>query len=369
LQGDFQAALHNYHLYMEAKESMKGMNEDETITELRIKFETERRERENELLKRDQELKEAQLAAQKTTIRNQRYLALGAILGFLMLLSLAFALYRSNRNIKEANFALSASKEEIKQKKEELEGLNQTKDKWFAMICHDFKQPLAFMQGALSLLNTSELSVSERNMILHEMESRVRSASLLLDNLLLWAQDQLSGIIVRTEKIDMAQMIAESLILLDPIASKGQIEISKSFQQGQHVWADPTMIQLVLNNLLTSAIKLTHAGEEVRISTELKDGMLITHIADSGQAIPEEYLSKMFNFDHHRLIEGIAREQGMGISLLISKDFIEKNGGKIWVKTYQNRGNIFSFSLPSGDKPMPSSKQSNPMLPREPIQV
>ena len=147
-----------------------------------------------------------------------------------------------------------------------------------------------------------------------EMETRVRNSSLLLDNLLFWAQDQMQGIVVRREKLDLPQLIEESLILLEPIAQREQIEIHRNLSKGQYVWADASMIQLVLNNLLTSSIKLTHAGEAMTISMEMQEEMLVTHIANSGQAIPEAYLSKLFEYDHHRVAEGIAREQGMGIS-------------------------------------------------------
>ncbi|MEL6624581.1 MAG: tetratricopeptide repeat protein [Bacteroidota bacterium] len=348
LRGDFASALTQYQKYMSYKLQIQKDSREENLSELRIQFETEQRETENELLKRDQILKEAELAAQETTIRNQRYLSLGAVVMVILILFVALFLYQTNLKSKEVNQALSQSKEEIKKQKEELEFLNQTKDKWFAMICHDFKQPLAFIQGALGLLMESDLAVAERKMIMSEMETRVRNSSLLLDNLLFWAQDQMQGIVVRKEKLDLPQLIEESLILLGPIAQREQIEVQRNFSKGQYVWADASMIQLVLNNLLTSSIKLTHAGEAMTISMEMQGEMLVTHIANSGQAIPEAYLSKLFEFDHHRVAEGIAREQGMGISLLISKDFIEKNGGKIWVRTHDNHTNVFSFSLPRG---------------------
>ncbi|MEL6133366.1 MAG: tetratricopeptide repeat-containing sensor histidine kinase, partial [Bacteroidota bacterium] len=351
LRGNYASALTQYQNYIAYKDKIRKDNQSENLEELRIKFETEQREKENELLRRDQVLKEAELAAQQTTIRNQRLLTIGAVMVVILFLLVAAFLYRTNLQTKEVNQALSKSKDEIKEQKEELEFLNQTKDKWFAMICHDFKQPLAFMQGALGLLTESDLSTAERKMILSEMESRVRNTSLLLDNLLFWAQDQMQGIVVRKEKIDLPQLIEESLILLEPIAQREQIDIQRRFAPNHLVWADLSMVQLVVNNLIASSIKLTHADETITITTEVQENVLVTHIANSGHPIPESYLSKLFEFDNQRVAEGIAREQGMGINLLISKDFIEKNGGKIWVRTHENETNVISFALPHGELP------------------
>lgn len=325
---------------------VRNDNQREELEAMRGAYEVKQKEKELAKLKAQQHSQADLLISQERQLGNQK-LAL-AILAALLIGMGAYLFYRQRQSSRQKrdNEALVLEKQVVETQQTELAALNETKDQWFSMICHDFKLPFTFMQGALALLNEGRVSEAERKMLLLEMENRVRNNSILLDNLLYWAQDQQQGIVVRKEQINIHQVIRDQLILLTPEAERHGVYITNQVAESANVLADPYMIQLTIKNMLNNAIGMTKKGERITITADSQGQHIVIHIADGGARIPTKYLDKLFSFDHRRLIEGYARERGLGMSLLISRDFIEKNDGKMWVSS-QQAGNIFSFSLPT----------------------
>ncbi|MCI4667877.1 MAG: tetratricopeptide repeat-containing sensor histidine kinase [Bacteroidia bacterium] len=349
-KGNYKSAHKFQSLFMQYKDSIFKESTNKDLEELKMSYAIERNRQQNEILEKDRELQEAVMKEQKSTIKTQKILNGAITLVAISMFILIISLLRSRERIKSSNELLKIEQQENEAKQQELEELNKTKDQWFAMMCHDFKQPLTFMQGALSLLNEGTLSESEHKMLLVEIEERVTSTSSLLDNLLYWAQDQQHGIVIRKERVDLEVVISESLFWLDGAIKKKNLSINVEMGYRSLVWGDRNLLNLVVRNLLENAIKLSKSGQKVRIYAELMDKKLCVHIADSGINIPQKYLDRLFRFDSRRVLEAFAKERGLGINLLMARDFIQKNDGEIWARSVSEFGNVFSFCLPyAGD--------------------
>lgn len=356
-KGNFASAYKNQMEYDKYKDIVFQQTNNQELTRLEKQHQMEQELQSTRLFQTQNDLQKAKLSSQEGTIRTQRIIAGGIGVITIISLILAFVLWQNRRRIKASNDLLLQEKEANEEKALELTLLNQTKDQWFALMCHDFKQPFSFLEGALGLLNERKLSPQEQEMLLGEMEDRVKNHSLVLDNIIYWAQDQQQAIVVRKEKLDMEQIISETLFLMDSLVQKKKISFVNHIDHRAQVWADRNMVHLVVRNLLTNALKLSDTGQQVKIHSQIQDDMLIVHVIDSGISIPKDYLDKLFDFDSRRIIEGFAKERGLGVNLLVSRDFIHKNGGEVWVRNLPGRGNVFSFSLPYAGPELPNKEE------------
>lgn len=345
-KGDYKSAYAYQELYMNYQDSISLKSSSKALAELKLKHSIESDRQRSELLQKDRKLQTALVNEQKATIRNQRIMNAAITILALSMLVLVITLLFNREKLKQSNRMLIQEQRKNSAKKVELEELNKSKDKWFALMCHDYKQPLTFLQGALDLLNEGSLSNQEQNMLLLEMHDRVKNTSSMLDNLLFWAQDQQHGIVVRKERLDMEVLVNENLFLLDSVLKKKNLGIQLEMGHRSQVWGDRHMLHLVTKNLLQNAIKLSKPHQKIRIYSEIVENKLCIHIADSGLSIPQHYLDQIFQFDSRRVLEGFVNERGLGVNLLIARDFIEKNGGKIWARNVSDIGNVFSFCLP-----------------------
>ncbi len=357
-RGDYRSAYQNQGKWIIYKDSVYKKGVEQDLASMKLRHEVEENLKDNKLLKQQQELQDVKLSEREATIRSQQIVSGAAIVVAIILAIFIFILISSRKKIQESNTLLREEQREHIKKQKELEELSRTKDQWFAMVCHDFKQPFSFMQGALGLLNGGSLEPHEREMLLIEMEERVINNSLMLDNLLYWAQDQQHGIVIKREQLDIEHIINENIFLLDSVIRKKQVDIQNNIQSTSLVWADRNMMHLVVKNLLDNAIKISGLGGKIRINEETQDKSLVIHIGDSGQDIPKQYLEKLFDFDQRRVLEGITKERGIGLNLILAKDFIEKNEGEIWVRNVPGKGNVFSFSLPFAGKKNLTPKES-----------
>jgi signal transduction histidine kinase len=112
------------------------------------------------------------------------------------------------------------------------------------------------------------------------------------------------------------------------------------------VYADTNMIQSVVQNLVSNAIKFTNAGGQITLSSQIKESLIEVAVSDTGVGMKEDDLEKIFRIDAHHTTLGTAQEKGTGLGLLLCKDLIEKHGGAIWVESTYGKGTTFRFTLP-----------------------
>jgi signal transduction histidine kinase len=287
--------------------------------------------------------KDKQIQAEEN--KNQRII-LGSVLGILAILGLfAVVLYRNNQAKIKANQTLLAQKQEIETQAEKLKQVNASKDKLFAIIGHDLRSPLNSLKGLLNLLENRNISPEEFILFSGKLKSGVEHVHFTLNNLLVWANNQMQGIEARPQVVEINDLVKENFNFLEEVAKNKNIILKNELPPEVKVWADEQLINLVFRNLISNALKFTSKGGEVAVhAKENSDSWEIT-IQDTGIGMSSETLSKLFKQEVHITTHGTIGEKGTGLGLLLCKEMIEKNKGKIWAESTEGVGSIFRFML------------------------
>lgn len=243
---------------------------------------------------------------------------------------------------------LMAQKEALIQTNLELKDTVAAKDRFFSIIAHDLRSPLSALIGFSELLYNNDIHYKESQ--LKKISKALYDSSIstfnLLENLLLWSRMQTSSIETKFEKIAVYDIIAESCNLLENTRKNKNIDLELQINRAEEVFVDKYMITSVFNNLLSNAIKFTPTGGLIKIITSSSDDKeLQVCISDTGIGIEAEIVTKLFRVDHSHSTLGTNNEKGSGLGLLLCKEFIERNGGKIWIESEPDKGSRFFFTL------------------------
>jgi len=230
-----------------------------------------------------------------------------------------------------------------------LQELNATKDKFFSIIAHDLKSPFNSIIGFSNLLvrQIEEKDYEAIEKYASIIQSSSQQAMDLLMNLLEWSRAQTGHIIFTPEKIDFAASINQVTELLFAFAQQKSITIYSEMSVNLSFFADKAMINTILRNLISNAIKFTNVGGEIIISAKQMLNDLVISVSDNGVGMDEETTLKLFRIDQNHSTLGTAKEKGTGLGLLLCKEFIEKHGGRIWVESEPRKGSKFHFSIPN----------------------
>jgi len=168
----------------------------------------------------------------------------------------------------------------------------------------------------------------------------------LLGNLLDWSQTQTGRMKFTPENFDFAIVTNEVIELLNDTAHQKSIVIENKIKKNNLVYADEEMINTVLRNLIANAIKFSYPEGKITLSAEKINNELIVKIADNGVGISEKRIGKLFDISQNQSTSGTQKEKGTGLGLILCKEFIEKNNGRIWVESKVGIGSSFYFSIP-----------------------
>lgn len=237
---------------------------------------------------------------------------------------------------------------QLKESEKRLLELNATKDKFFSIIAHDLKSPFTSIIG-LSELLAEQVGRKDYDGI-EEYANMIQSSSWramdLLTNLMEWSRSQTGRIEFNPVSINMAELIDEVSELLNVAAKQKNITISKDLPAGLTLFADRLMINTVLRNLISNAVKYTNNGGTIEISAVLKEKELEVSVKDNGIGLKKEALDKLFHIEESVSTPGTQDEEGTGLGLILCKDFVSKHGGKIRAESEPGNGSRFVFTIP-----------------------
>jgi len=235
--------------------------------------------------------------------------------------------------------------EEIQKKNEQLEELNEVKDKLFSVVAHDLKGPLNSLKGTLSILRMGVLSKDEFNELAKSLDTQLNQTTYFLENLLQWGRTQIQGDLYSPQLIQLNELAKNTIDLLQGEIEQKSIQVHLESTENAEAFGDKNMILTVIRNLHSNAIKFTNAGGSVKCIIQSKDNLWIVSVVDSGTGISPMYLENIFSLKGISTL-GTREEKGTGIGLVLCKEFVEQNGGKIWCESTLGKGSTFSFSLP-----------------------
>ena len=238
----------------------------------------------------------------------------------------------------------------IYRQSKELIELNATKDKFFSIIAHDLRSPFNGFLGLTQIMveDLPNLTLEEIQQIALNMRISATNLFRLLENLLLWARMQNGKMPFDPEVIELRQMVDDSLAMIKQSAISKGIVLVSDIAESIKVFADNNMLQTIIRNLFSNAVKFTNKGGKVRISAKVTfDQSIEISVQDSGIGMCPAMIEDLFRLDTKTNRRGTDDEPSSGLGLHLCKDFIERHGGKLWIESEEGKGSTFSFSIPN----------------------
>lgn len=232
-----------------------------------------------------------------------------------------------------------------------LQLANKTKDKFISILAHDLKNPIASITGFTEIIKTNYDSMSQqgRDKVLTAMENATQILVRLIDDVLTWARSQSGSMEVDKEIIFLNKVIDDAIKISGLQAAKKDVKLNRDCAEEVFAMADQQMIETVLRNLISNAIKFSYRGEKVLVGIKhfRDEGKVVIFVEDSGIGIPPKDKKLLFSLDAVKTTPGTENESGTGMGLILCKDFVERNGGELWFKSQEGKGSTFYFSLPA----------------------
>jgi signal transduction histidine kinase/Flp pilus assembly protein TadD len=329
--------------YNSLKDSIQQKSRTDKIVELQAQFDSEKKEKENEILRISNQFTQEKLA--KERIRTN-YLFIFSFLALTVII-LIFVLFRSKVKIHKR---IKVINEKLEESNSKLKIMNATKDKFFSIIAHDLRSPFNAILGFSELIKyevkegKNITTIEEFNDNIHESAN---SLFTLLENLLQWAKDQRGMLEFTPTQIDLYELIQSNISIFKLKANDKSIKLFSDIKPNTVAFGDVNMVNTIVRNLISNALKFTDKNGEIFLSTILDGDFIHLSVKDNGIGICKNDQDKLFRLDGNFTTMGTNDETGSGLGLILCKEFVKKNGGEIWVESEENKGSNFIFSLKS----------------------
>lgn len=344
---NFKQAFEFLKLNKQYSDSLLTITQNEKILEIETKYAVKQKEKEAELLKNENEL-------QKKIIQTQKLIAIViSVLGLILVILLAL-LIRSRRKILAAqrdlilkNEEIELSRKEIAAKNKELEILNSTKDKFFSIIAHDLRNPIAGFVSISDILETDydRISDHEKKSLLSQMNNSSKNLIALLENLLTWARLSSNKIEIVRSKSTLSELVRSAVNPYEHWAKSKRVNLKVDIKDDKKIETDPFIFQTVVGNLVNNAIKFSNSGDTVIISTVADNSRIKLSVKDNGVGIPEHRLKNIFGFDNKKTTKGTMNESGTGLGLVLVKELSDKMNWTIEVYSKPQMGSEFIVNI------------------------
>ncbi len=361
---NYKKAYEHHILYREVYDTIFKQENIKKIAEMQIKYETEKKEQENEILRKEKEIQK--FAIDKQIVLRNSFIAFSVLI--VMLVIFTFNRYRikkkANVVLSEKNDIISLQKNQLVNTLDELKEANATKDKFFSIIAHDLKVPFSVILGFVELLQSeyNNFTEDERKKYIKEIFKASENTYNLLENLLTWARSQQRKIVISKEKLNLRKLVNNCIKPYLKNAENKNIRIINNIFEEIYIYVDRYTICTVIGNLTNNAIKFSHSESIITISAKEKEENIIEIcVSDTGVGIKQEVIDKLFRIDESYSTVGTNNETGTGLGLILCKEFVKKNGGTIYMRSRVGKGSDFIVSLPSkySEKRIQRNKRSS----------
>jgi PAS domain S-box-containing protein len=241
------------------------------------------------------------------------------------------------------------AEQELRLKNEQLEASNAEKDKFFSIVAHDLRGPMSGFLGLTGIMaeDIESLSSVELKEIATTMRSSAVNIYRLIENLLEWSKMQGGAITFEPQPLFLKSALNKSIELMKDAGNKKQIKLLINIPEHAVVFADVHMLETIVRNLLSNGIKFSKKGGVIEISTSKTENKMIRVVVkDNGIGMSQDMLGKLFLLNENTKRKGTDGEPSTGLGLILCKEFVEKQGGQIWVESSEGKGSSFNFTLP-----------------------
>jgi signal transduction histidine kinase len=220
----------------------------------------------------------------------------------------------------------------------------ETRDRLFSLISHDLRSPFQSIEASIELLGDPNISKEEQTAVLKSLDKKSENTIALLNNLLLWSQHQTDTIKFDPEPIYLDQLEESVLNIMVTLAEEKRLKTIVNFEPGVAVFADKNMLEAILRNLISNAIKFSTNGGEIELNAYFKNDYVVFSVIDIGIGLVQSDLKKLLSKQQHTST-GTNNEQGHGIGLLLVHEFIEQHGSELKIESELGKGSKFSFQI------------------------
>ncbi len=323
------------------KDSLYLTESTEKIHELEKKYETEKKNNQIALLEKEAEIQKSR--------QMLLYVGMGILILIMGILAVLFQyVKKTNNSLLVKTQRIESQKKQIQTQNDQLEKSINTQNKLFSIIAHDLRSPLASIStiGVLLKVAFEQKSISEANKLVLKLEQRNKQVLQLTDNLLNWASSQTGKIIFIPEKCSLDVLLEESVSVFEETTNQKNIDIKIKTSADSDIFIDSITIKTVFRNLINNAIKYTHQGGTVTISHFIENREAIVKISDTGIGIPKYIQNIIFEVTDKKQQPGTLGEKSSGLGLVVCKEFVERNNGRIWLTSVEGKGSDFFVALP-----------------------
>lgn len=339
--GDFSNALTYFKINQSLRDSLSSDEAKNKVEQMVFNYEIEKKQREIEMLEKDKALAIAKA-------NNKNILLFAAFLGIVLAAIIAMMFFRNAQRERRRQAEILAQKEEIETQAERLKELNDFKDVTFSVLSHDLRSPVNALTGTMMMLDEKLMTPDEFSMHKNELNNKLQSVSLLLENMLYWAQSRMKGEQkLDIEKLNMKRKALKTIAVLKDAAMQKNITLTHNIPEELIAYGDANQIDIVFRNLVSNAIKFTPDGGTITISGYVSGNTTQVSFTDTGVGMTDEQLSKLFSELTLNSTRGTGGEKGTGLGLQLCYEFIKKNGGDIVVSSTPGKGSTFTITLPN----------------------
>ena len=227
-----------------------------------------------------------------------------------------------------------------------LEMVNGLKDKMFAVIGHDLRTPVANLINISSMFESEDLSANEVQMLMKDITPVIKGAELTLSNLLEWAGSHIKGRNVQLVNVNVYEIGTVMEQTFDHFFHQKEITFTNEIKPGEMAYADENHVKVIFRNLISNAVKFTEPGGTITLYTRIKGDRLVVCVKDTGRGMTADEIDRLFFITTHFSAYGTQGEKGTGLGLILCRELVELNGGKLTVTSKPNEGSKFCVDLP-----------------------
>jgi len=341
--GDYKNAFSRQVEFKKLNDSLYNSDKDREINSLHLK----EQQADNSRLTNELRLKEQELALRQRLILFRNIIAIATAIFVIFIIISNRQKTVLNKVLKKQNGDISLQKEEISKQKEVLDSLNRTKNQLFSVISHDLRGPFAAILQSIEAIRAGDITPAEQAGLMEEFYRQVSLVTIMVNNLLAWANTQQEGIKSSPEKLDMIYEVEDIIAVSDFLARNKSISLEHDVDGGISVFADPDHIKIIIQNLIGNAIKFTPRGGSIKVFYTQDNSEVGIHIRDTGVGVNPDKLKKLFIVTGKDISAyGTSNEAGAGIGLALVKQFIDANNGRLDVQSKHGEGSEFTVYLP-----------------------
>jgi signal transduction histidine kinase len=339
---DYKHAYASQLQFKKSNDSLLNIDKEKEIDRLHLR----QQQADNIRLKNDIKNKVQIISFSKRLLFFRNLIAVAVIIFVIIIIISNRQKTALNKILQKQNIDIALQKEEISKQKEVLDQLNHTKDQLFSVISHDLRSPFATVLQTIDLIRSGYIPIEDQAAMLEDFYQQVNLVSLMMNNLLIWANSQKTGIKSEAINLDITDAVNGIVSVSNYLAKNKNIKLDHHYKSDKWVRADLDHIKIIVQNLVVNAMKFTPEGGTIEIFYTDDENYLAVHVKDSGIGIPSEKMNKLFKISGKEISGyGTNNEAGAGLGLVLIKQFADANNGKLEVKSKQGEGSEFIVYL------------------------